>query len=220
MKAAPSHLVVHLLTPGVPFVPLPSFAAFARQFLPSQFLQLFYETSSLVTVWLHWRTVPLHLQLDLHTAILKSAGFKSDSIIGLWQVYSWLQQLKITDCVNGTVMETECVSHSSILKKHEYEKRTLKKQRKNCLIHQKIKFIHLQKWLHPGQGHFRWFQILFLVQDRNTSWYTHTFPSYSLPLLLFLIELIILCKYINIWGQHRWPSRQLLFKMNEGMKNK
>lgn len=84
VKAAPSHLVVHLLTPGVPFVPLSSFTAFARQFLAPQFLQSFGETSSLVTVWLHWRTVPLQLRLDLRTAIFKSAAFKNVSQIVSW----------------------------------------------------------------------------------------------------------------------------------------
>lgn len=104
VKAGPSHLVVHLLTPGVPFVPLSRFTAFARQFLWPQFLQLFHETSYLITVWLYWRTVPLQLQLDLHTAILKSAGFKlePDSIAALRQVYGWLKLLKITDWVNGS----------------------------------------------------------------------------------------------------------------------
>lgn len=117
VKAGPSHLVVHLLTPGVPFLPLFTLAAFARQFLAPQFLQLCYETSSLITVWLYWRIVPLQLQLDLGTAIVKTAGFKSepgDSIMEPWQVYGWLQQLeKVTDCVNGTGFDIECASYSS-----------------------------------------------------------------------------------------------------------
>lgn len=178
VKSAPSHLVVHLLTPGVPFVPLSSFTAFARQFLPPQFLQLFYKTSSLITVWLYWRTVPHQLQLDLHTAIWNlQVSNLTDSIMELWQVYGRQQQLKITHCVNGTIMEIECISYSSVWKKAWVWKMYLERAMEELPYTLEDK-IHSFIFKNCCSGSW-WFWILFQAQDRKTSWvhthmYTHS----------------------------------------------